>query len=383
MQAFDIAIIGAGVMGAAAACELAREGAEVALIDQSVLPNPRAASVDHSKVFRFAYPDPLYARMAVDALRLWRSLEEETGARLLTPAGVLMIGREQSSAEAETHDTLRSMGLGVEMMSGGETAGRFPQFDARAFAYSVYDPGGAVLHAERAVRALIDLARSRGAGVVESERAVEIKRGANARVRIITESGNEFECARLMVASGPWTRGLLPFLRGKLRTTRQEVVYFEPEPAHARDFEVGRFPIFIELGSGFYGFPVHHAGAMKIANHHKGETVEMRSYDAEVKEEFVSRCRAFFRDFIPRLADAKVVESRVCVYNNTPDDDFIIDWHPELEGVLIVTGFSGHGFKFGPVAGRISAELLISGRTSYDVERFGLARFDARNEVGR
>ena len=100
MPDYDIAIIGAGVMGAAAACEAARGGATVALIEQSSLPNPRAASIDHSKVFRFAYPDPLYAQMAVDALSRWRLLEEESGARLITPTGVLMIGKQLDSLES-------------------------------------------------------------------------------------------------------------------------------------------------------------------------------------------------------------------------------------------------------------------------------------------
>jgi monomeric sarcosine oxidase len=382
MRAFDIAIIGAGVMGAAAAAEAAREGARVALLDQSVLPNPRAASVDHSKVFRFAYPDALYAKMAFDALKLWRSLEEETGERLLTRTGVLMIGRGQSSSETETYETLRSLGLEVEMMSGRETAARFPQFNADALGSSVYDPSGALLHAERAVRALIDLARRRGASVIEAERVIAIKQSANARVRIITEPGNEFDCARACVASGPWTRDLLAFLRDDLKTTRQEVVYFEPQPLASRNFDAGRFPIFIELDSGFYGFPIHHAGAMKIANHHKGGRVSMDSYETQVGEEFILKCRSFFRELIPQLADARVRETRVCAYNNTPDDDFIIDWHPEIENALIVTGFSGHGFKFGPVVGRIGAELLLSGRTSHDIDRFSLARFDIKNEVG-
>src|ERR1044071_3161862 len=114
MTDYDVAIIGAGVMGAATACEAARSGARVALIEQSSLPNPRAASIDHSKVFRFAYPDPLYAQMAVDALSRWRSLEQETGARLLTPTGILMIGKEQDSLESETYRALRSLDLEVE-----------------------------------------------------------------------------------------------------------------------------------------------------------------------------------------------------------------------------------------------------------------------------
>lgn len=368
-------------MGAAAAVEAAREGADVALIDQSILPNPRAASIDHSKVFRFAYPDALYAQMAVDALKLWRSLEEETGAQLLTRTGVLMIGHEHSSSEAETYEILRSLGLEVEMMDNRETAARFPQFNANALGYSVYDPSGAILHASVVVRALIDLARRRGVNVIEAERVMALKQSANARVKIVTESGNEFDCARACVASGPWTRKLLAFLRDNLKTTRQEVAYFEPSSFASRNFDVGRFPIFIELDSGFYGFPIHHAGAMKIANHHKGERVEIDSYETQVGEEFILKCRSFFREFIPQLADGRVLETRVCIYNNTPDDDFIIDWHPEIENALIVTGFSGHGFKFGSIVGRISAELLLSGQSSYDIDRFHLARFDIKNEV--
>jgi len=97
-----------------------------------------------------------------------------------------------------------------------------------------------------------------------------------------------------------------------------------------------------------------------------------------VGEDFIESCREFFRRFIPGLAGAEVRETRVCLYNNTPDDDFVIDWHPEFENVLIVTGFSGHGFKFGPVVGRIAAEMLRSGRRSYNIERFKIGRLISR-----
>ena len=374
MPDYDIAIIGAGVMGAAAACEAARSGAQVALIEQASLPNPRAASIDHSKVFRFAYPDPLYAQMAVDALSGWRSLEEETGAKLITPTGVLMIGTQQNSLESETYRALRSLGLEVELLDRRDIRARFPQFNQVAFPYAVYDPSGAILHAETAVRALIDLARRRNITLIESERVIEVKQAARARVSVITERGSELDCARVCIASGPWTRKLLPFLDDMLTTTRQETVYFEPRSSQS-SFDPGRFPIFIEMASGFYGFPIHHRGAMKIANHHKGERVEPYSSEIQVGDDFIRRCRAFFSEFIPALSDARVLETRSCIYNNTPDDDFIIDWHPEIENVLIVTGFSGHGFKFGPAIGRISSDLLISNRTSFNIERFSLSRF--------
>jgi monomeric sarcosine oxidase len=377
MQTFDVAIVGAGVMGAAAACELAREGARVAMADQSPIPNPRAASVDHSKVFRFAYPNPFYVKLAVDSLNRWRKIESETGTRLLTQTGALLIGKREPSFETECYEAMRSLGLESEKLDSRQASARFPQFNSSAFACGVYDPSGAILHAETAVRALIDLARRRGVEILEGERVIDARQ-AGSRVLIVTESGQEIECERAMIASGPWSRKLLPFLRDKLTTTRQEIVYFEPGPEQSNSsslsFGPNRFPIFLEMESGFYGFPIHHAGAMKIANHHRGAEVDPDSTEDHVGEQFIERCRAFFAEFIPGLADARVREARVCIYNNTPDDDFIIDWHPQLDGVLVVTGFSGHGFKFGPTIGLIARELLMTGRTSFEIGRFELAR---------
>jgi glycine/D-amino acid oxidase-like deaminating enzyme len=181
----------------------------------------------------------------------------------------------------------------------------------------------------------------------------------------------------VLIASGPWTRKLLPVRELSLTTTRQEIVYFEPQTSRL-SFEPDRFPIFLELESGFYGFPVHHDGALKIANHLKGAEVDPDAIEDSVGEPFIQSCRDFFAKFIPALADARVRETRVCIYNNTPDDDFIIDWHPRLDRVLIVTGFSGHGFKFGPTIGRMAAELLTTGRTSFNIDRFALTRFNNR-----
>ena len=376
-MSYDIVIIGAGVMGAAAACEVARDGASVALIDQATLPNPRAASIDYSKVFRFAYPDPLYARMAVDALRLWRQLEADTGMPLLTQTGLVMTGHSEPSFETESLEALQSLDLEVERLTSEETARRFPQFNGDAFSYGIYDPSGAILHAERIVNALIFLARRRGVDVIESDRVAGIDRGNSSSVLISTESGRAIECGRAMVASGPWTAKLLPDLMKMITTTRQEVIYFEPRPGTTASgrFDVGSFPMFIDMDSGYYGFPVHHLGAMKIANHKRGALVDPDLRNDAVDGYSIGDCRAFFAQFIPELTSARRIETNVCVYNNTPDNDFIIDWHPGIENVLLVTGFSGHGFKFGSLVGRISADLLMTRRTSCEISRFGLGRF--------
>jgi glycine/D-amino acid oxidase-like deaminating enzyme len=115
---------------------------------------------------------------------------------------------------------------------------------------------------------------------------------------------------------------------------------------------------------------------MKIANHHKGAVMDPDDADHTVNEQFIKGCRNFFTEFIPALADARVIETRICFYNNTPDDDFIVDWHPALDRVLVVTGFSGHGFKFGPTIGRIAADLLQNGSTPFNIDRFSFARLN-------
>jgi monomeric sarcosine oxidase len=381
MKIYDVAIIGSGIMGASAAYELARRGAKVALIDQASLPNPQGASVDYSKIFRFAYPDPLYVRMAVDALAFWRKLEQQSSTRLLVEAGLLMIGSREDGFEMQTYETLHSHGLAPELLDGGEVVSRFPQFNKDAISFAVLDPSGGILYADKAVMASINLARQFGAEVFENERVVAIERNASGTL-IRSQTAKRWLSEFVLIASGPWTRKLLPDFADKLTTTRQEIVYFEPVTGSKTpfnfsqaNFERGDFPIFIEMDSGFYGFPIHHNGTMKVGNHLKGETIDPYAFDEKVGEDFIERCREFFARVIPALADARVAKSHVCLYNNSPDDDFIIDWHPNLELILLVTGFSGHGFKFGPVVGRIAAELLLEGKSEYPVDRFRLSRF--------
>jgi sarcosine oxidase len=380
MRKFDVAIIGGGVMGAATALELAGCGLTVALIDQGTLPNPEGASVDHSKVFRFAYPDPFYVKLAVESLKRWQSLEQRTGAKLMTETGLVLLGMEHGSFETESYLALRASNLFAELFDSVRLTEQYPQFNPNAFAIGVCDPSGRILHAAACVGAMLELARGQGVAILDSHRVRRVSAMAGGGVSIAFES-NAIVCDKAVVAAGPWSRRLLAELNPILTTTRQEIVYFEPERKSAPRFEPSTFPMFIELSSGFYGFPIHYNGAVKIANHHKAERADPYSFDRKVRQEFIDECRLFFERFIPELADARVVETRVCLYNNTPDDDFIVDWHPDIEGLLIVTGFSGHGFKFGPAIGAIAAQMLVSGYSDYEIARFKLSRFQNGDEV--
>jgi monomeric sarcosine oxidase len=383
MASYDLIVVGSGVMGASCACEAALAGANVALVDQTQIPNPRAASIDHSKVFRFAYDDPLYVRLAVEALKLWQQLEAETSRKLLTQTGMLLIGNQTPSFESRTFETMNDFGLEVELLSSTDVHHRFPQFADEAIQYAVFDPAGGILHAELAVMAFLDLARRRGVRLQDFSRIVNIE-GSNNQCVLTTESADKLSCGAVVIATGPWSRNLLPEVSSMLHTTRQEVFYFDAPAQEFRSrhvsFEPPDFPVFSALEEGFYGLPVHNRGAMKIANHNKGEYIDPNIFDDSISEKGVSDCREFFSKYIPALSSASLAETRVCVYNNTPDDDFIIDWHPSIENTLIVTGFSGHGFKFGSVIGKIASDLILSKQADFEIDRFKLKRLQRHED---
>ncbi len=93
--------------------------------------------------------------------------------------------------------------------------------------------------------------------------------------------------------------------------------------------------------------------------------------------ERIEALRRFVRDCLP-LASDQLLRSSTCIYTMTPDEDFIIDRHPEISRLVFAAGFSGHGFKFASVVGEILADLAIDGKTDQPVAFLSASRFRAR-----
>ncbi|HEX5547023.1 MAG TPA: FAD-dependent oxidoreductase, partial [Ktedonobacterales bacterium] len=176
----------------------------------------------------------------------------------------------------------------------------------------------------------------------------------------------------VIVAAGPWVHDVLPGLASPVRPTRQQVCYFSnlPDPEM---FAVGRFPVFL-VGMNQYGFPLHGPGWIKVGLHAFGETADPNAgYDPDMEE--VEAVRNFLRRVIPDAAEAKLELVDRCMYDVTPDEDFILDRHPGGNGVIIGSGFSGHGFKFGILIGELLAALARGDESPVSMERFRLDRF--------
>lgn len=335
-------------MGCSAAYYLAQTGAKVVLLEQFTIEGANNASQDYSRAFRLEYgTDEFYTKLALESLELWRELERKSGRQLYFPCGALLLGKDEKDRAMESYKTLRRLGCEASLCDREELAKRYPQFRAE---YGVLDHAGGVLEASGAVETFAELARAAGVTIQENTQVARLESG-----RATLDSGKVIKAEKVVVATGNWTRKLLPQL--PIRSTKQQLVYFKP--SSPQEFTKSVFPAFAYLEEGFYGFPIHGIGAVKLANHMPGDAVDPDDMPREASKEFIAEARRFLTQFIPRLADAEIIKSKVCLYDMSTDSDFIVDFVDE--NILILGGFSGHGFKFAPKIGQLAAAMLDHG----------------------
>jgi glycine/D-amino acid oxidase-like deaminating enzyme len=131
------------------------------------------------------------------------------------------------------------------------------------------------------------------------------------------------------------------------------------EPADRALFRPGPMPVWgiCPEEDGWYGHPLQREGWVKVANDLRGPTVDP-DVDRAATPAFVEAAREFVARRIPALAAAPVAGTRACLYENTPDRDFVVDWAPGSDRILVAGGGSGHGFKFGGSIGPVIADAL-------------------------
>jgi glycine/D-amino acid oxidase-like deaminating enzyme len=232
-----------------------------------------------------------------------------------------------------------------------------------------------ILRASACVRANVRLARAHGATVRENTPVTRFE-GTPAGVRLILGDGEAMVVDRLIVSAGPWMPSLLADLGLPLKVTRQTYLHLLPSDDRAC-FRLGAFPVWIDMETYFYGFPEHdEVPGVKIALHQRGETTDPGTVPRELDEADREVLRDYARRRFTGLSDTVAYE-KVCLYTNTPDEDFIVDRHPADARILCVGGLSGHGFKFTALLGQLAANLAGDGEAGFDLSRFSMARFRA------
>jgi sarcosine oxidase len=376
----DAIVIGLGAHGSAAALALARRGLRVLGLERFGRGHGLGSSGGRTRIIRLAYfEDPSYVPLALASWDRWLELEREAGASILTRTGGFYGGLAGSSVldgsirSAEEHD------LPHEVIDEAEIRRRWPIFEPPAGARALIEQQAGFLRADIAIDAQLAMAERLGAVLRFDEPAIDWRPAPGGGFEVETESGDVVGGEHLVIAAGAWASDLLPDLALPLTVERIPVLWFEPRMP-ATDLTVGRLPIWIletETDGSFYGFPYDPGVGLKVARHHSEDVVRVDAVDRSLTAADEARVRAFLRAYLPG-ADGRLTDSTICLYTNTPDQDFILDAHPGAPGLAFASACSGHGFKFAPVIGEALADLALTGGSDLPIAHFRASRLAER-----
>ncbi len=352
-------IIGAGAMGAAAAYHLARRGEPVLLLEQFALGHDRGSSHGAARITRHSYADADYARLMPAAFRAWRELEADAGRSVYIRTGGVSFSPEGVDYVARVAANLEALDVPHRRMTGADWNRANPAFAVPARHDVVFEPDAGMLAASAAVMLQLELARLHGGArtqVVPSTpvRAIDLQ---GSRPIVLTDTA-AITADRLIVTAGAWVKQLLPQFPVPLVPTRQQVLYFRP--ADPGPFEIGRFPVFIYKGDrdddAYYGMPGLLGTGVKTARHF-GPPTDPNVAETAVSDDYRAVVRGFLRAHIPALASAPIDQAETCLYTVAPDEQFVVDFLPGRDDVLVASPCSGHGFKFSCLIGRLLAAM--------------------------
>lgn len=348
-SAYDVIVVGLGAMGSSACFQLARRGQRVLGLDAFEPGHTFGSSHGESRIIRMAYYEhPSYVPLLRRAYELWEATQAEVGRELLRLTGGLFIGPAGSSLVEGSLLSARTHALPHEVLSADAIRARFPALRPAEGEVAVFEERAGVLFPERCVEAFQSLSTADGTEVRHSEPVLDWQT-RNGEVEVRTNAGR-YTAGRLVLTLGAWASKLLDL---PLRVERIPVVWFEPR----RPVEL---PIYIwDTGSStFYGVPHLDWPGAKVGRHHQGQIVDPDTVDREPSDADEEPIRAFVQSRIPDLA-GPTCKRLICLYTNTPDENFLIDRLNER--VVFAAGFSGHGFKFASVVGEIVADLALTG----------------------
>lgn len=373
---YEVIVVGVGAMGSAACFHLARRGKRVLGLERFDIPHALGSSHGVNRIIRLAYAEgAFYVPLLVRAYELWRELEERGGRRLLWTTGYVDIGTELVDVSLES---CRAHDLRHELLDGRELARRHPGYRVPPDLPALLQPDGGFLAAEDCVVEHVVQAQALGADIRAREAVVGWD-SVEAGVRVETERGS-YAADCLVVTAGAWAAAVGRLDPGLAVAERNVLAWFQPLAPEL--FGLDRFPCFqlaVEEGT-FYGFPQFRVPGLKVGRlHHREERVDPDSFDREPNDVDEALLRAFVERYLPDGA-GPTMALKTCLFENSPDEHFVIDAHPDDPNVVVAAGFSGHGFKFASVVGEILADLAVDATSRHEIGFMRLARFDGAGQ---
>jgi sarcosine oxidase len=336
----EVAVVGAGIAGVATAHALAGGGRDVVVLEQFQLGHDRGSSHGATRIFRLAYPEPEWVRLAQEALVGWRELEAESGLELLSLVGLVELVRDLAESSQQA---LASCGIDSRVLTAADAEAEFGLRVPEGFA-ALLQPDAGIVYAERAHAAF------RSGLTVDGAVRVTGIADLGEKVSLETSAGL-LETSAVVVTAGPWAGPLLQTAGIDLdvQTTRETVAYFElktrePVPAVAEFQTEARRHAFYALHDPQHGLKAGLNGSGGPTDPDKNEGPD---------ERIVEQITAWVSARFP-LARSEPIRAETCLYTNTADETFVLERHGRI---VVGSACSGHGFKFAPLVGRRLAGL--------------------------
>jgi len=378
---YDVIVLGVGSMGSAACYQLAKRGFKVLGLEQFDIPHELGSHAGQSRIIRKAYGEGSdYVPLLERAYQNWKTLESETGSQVYYKTGLVYFGAQDDPFLKTVKSSSVKYNIPVNNLTAAECDQKYPQFKLPQNFQRLEEPDAGFITPERSILLFVEQAIKNGAVIRTMEKVIEWKR-ENGSVTVVTNRGT-YTANKLVITAGPWAGKMMPALASKLTITRQAVAWVKPKKWD--NFALGKFPCWILENNDhdFYGFPILPVGTfggplgLKLALHYPGaETTDPDAVNRNTKESDEKTLIKFLNEFIPEGYENTLV-MKTCLYTNSPDNDFIIDYLAGFEkDVVFATGFSGHGFKFVSVVGEVLADLAMNGTTPLPIGFLNVKRF--------
>jgi sarcosine oxidase len=374
-KSFDVIVIGVGSMGSSACYFLAQRGYSVLGLEQFSISHEYGSHAGQSRIIRKAYfEDPGYVPLLNRAYENWKTLEEETGNRIYYRTGLVYFGDRGSLLMQGVKQSAALYDIPLENLAPSLATKWFPPFKVPGDFEILFEYDAGFVTPEKGIQLYAKQAIKNGAEIHTTEKVVKWNK-EDDHIEVISDK-NKYYCKKLIITAGAWAGKMIPGMNHKIRITRQFVAWIKTR--NPSEFAFGNFPCWMiadDIKPGaYYGFPILPAdkfgepAGLKLAHHYPGDITEPNHVNRQKTEKDEENVKYALNKYLPGAFDS-FLSSKICLYANTPDENFVIDKLPRYENhVTIACGFSGHGFKFASVVGEILADLAIEGKTKEPIE---------------
>jgi sarcosine oxidase len=379
---FDVIVIGVGPMGSAACYYLAKQGCNVLGLEQFSIPHDQGAHAGQSRIIRKAYFEhPDYVPLLNRAYENWIEFEKAAGEKLYHKTGLVYFGSKNHPVLKGVRLSAEKYAVPLQNITTEERKKSLTQFSIPDEMETIFEPDAGFLQPEKAVALYKEKAEELGAVIRTNEKVLNWKKDGEG-IKVTT--GKEiYHAGRLIITAGPWAGKMIPGMETNLKITRQTVAWIKPK--HPEKFSLKQFFCWMIAEDGkpgvYYGFPMVPAAefgepvGLKMAYHFQGNLTDPDAVNRNVTEQEKAELIAVMDKYFPGEFSG-ISAVKTCLYANSPDENFIIDFLPGYENkVAIACGFSGHGFKFASAVGEILADFTLKDKTDLPIQFLNAARF--------